>query len=122
MIFKVISISAITHLIPPLTTRGGTLKPPPFVVREGVGDELLRKFYQYAILAFIKKCYPYIQIILAIVLGALILVRGFRRLFGSRFWRGEMGGASQGTRRGPELWILGITSLLPCLFLLHLPF
>lgn len=57
----------------------------------------------------------YIQIILAIVLGALILVQHSEGSLGAAFGGGEMGGASR-TRRGPELWIFRITIVVACLF------
>ena len=57
----------------------------------------------------------YIQIILGVLTGALILIQQSEGSLGSAFGGGSMDGSTR-TRRGPELWIFRITILLACLF------
>lgn len=57
----------------------------------------------------------YIQIILGILLGALILIQQSESSLGSAFGGSGMDGALR-TRRGPELWIFRITIGIACLF------
>ncbi|MEK7635287.1 MAG: preprotein translocase subunit SecG [Patescibacteria group bacterium] len=57
----------------------------------------------------------YIQIILAVILGALILIQQSEGSLGSAFGGGSMDGAVR-TRRGPELWIFRSTIIIACLF------
>lgn len=57
----------------------------------------------------------YIQIILAVVLGALILLQHSEGSLGSAFGGGNMD-AGVRTRRGPELWIFRVTIAVACLF------
>lgn len=57
----------------------------------------------------------YIQIILAILLGVLILVQQSEGSLGSAFGGSNMDSAFR-TRRGPELWIFRSTIIIACLF------
>ena len=57
----------------------------------------------------------YIQIILAILLGALILVQQSEGSLGAAFGGDSMGGSIR-TRRGPELWLFRTTIVIACLF------
>ena len=57
----------------------------------------------------------YIQIGLAILLGALILVQQSEGSLGAAFGGGDIGGATR-TRRGPELWIFRATITVAILF------
>ncbi|MEK7669482.1 MAG: preprotein translocase subunit SecG [Patescibacteria group bacterium] len=57
----------------------------------------------------------YIQIILAVLLGALILVQQSEGSLGAAFGGSGMDSASR-TRRGPELWIFRGTIIIACLF------
>jgi len=56
----------------------------------------------------------YIQIILAIILGVLILIQHSEGSLGAAFGGGMEGGFR--TRRGPELWIFRGTIIVACLF------
>ena len=58
---------------------------------------------------------PYIQIVLAIILGVLILIQQSEGSLGSAFGGGNMDSAHR-TRRGPELWIFRATVIVACLF------
>ncbi|MEK7642266.1 MAG: preprotein translocase subunit SecG [Patescibacteria group bacterium] len=58
---------------------------------------------------------PYIQIILAVVLGILILLQQSEGSLGSAFGGGNLGENTH-VRRGPELWIFRITILVAILF------
>ena len=58
---------------------------------------------------------PYIQIFLAVLLGALILVQQSEGSLGSAFGGGNMDSVHR-TRRGPELWIFRGTIIVACLF------
>lgn len=58
---------------------------------------------------------PYIQIVLAVILGALILVQHSEGSLGAAFGGGSMDAATR-TRRGPELWIFRGTIIIACLF------
>lgn len=59
---------------------------------------------------------PYIQIVLAVLLGVLVLVQQSEGSLGAAFGgSGGMDGASR-TRRGPELWIFRGTIIVACLF------
>lgn len=57
----------------------------------------------------------YIQIILAVILGALILIQQSEGSLGAAFGGGEMGGTIR-TRRGAELWIFRTTIIVAILF------
>ncbi len=57
----------------------------------------------------------YIQIILSVLLGALILVQQSEGSLGSAFGGGDSAGNTH-TRRGPELIIFRLTILLAILF------
>jgi len=57
----------------------------------------------------------YIQIALAVILGALILIQQSEGSLGSAFGGSGMDGVSR-TRRGPELWIFRATIIIACLF------
>jgi protein translocase SecG subunit len=57
----------------------------------------------------------YIQIVLAVLLGALILVQNSESSLGAAFGGGNMDTAFK-TRRGPELWIFRATIIIACLF------
>ncbi len=58
---------------------------------------------------------PYIQIGLAVILVALILVQHSENSLGSAFGGGDVGSNTR-TKRGPELWVFRITILVACLF------
>ena len=58
---------------------------------------------------------PYIQIVLAVILSALVLIQHSEGSLGAAFGGGEMGGGTR-TRRGPELWIFRITIIVACIF------
>lgn len=58
---------------------------------------------------------PYIQIVLAIVLCALILIQHSEGSLGSAFGGGDIDGTTR-TRRGPELWIFRGTIVVSFLF------
>ena len=58
---------------------------------------------------------PYIQIVLAILLGILILIQHSEGSLGAAFGGGGMEGGAR-TRRGPELWIFRTTILVAILF------
>jgi len=58
----------------------------------------------------------YIQIILAVLLGALILIQQSEGSLGAAFGGSSMD-ASFRTRRGPELWIFRGTIIIACLFI-----
>ena len=58
---------------------------------------------------------PYIQIVLALLLSALILIQQSEGSLGSAFGGGNMDTAHR-TRRGPELWIFRATVGVACLF------
>ncbi len=72
------------------------------------------QIFKHAILVSIEML-SYIQIVLAVVLGALVLVQQSEGSLGAAFGGGEMGGAVR-TRRGPELWIFRGTIIVACLF------
>lgn len=57
----------------------------------------------------------YIQIILAVILGGLILLQQSEGSLGSAFGGGSLGENTR-TRRGPELWIFRITIIIAVLF------
>ncbi len=57
----------------------------------------------------------YIQILLAVVLGALILVQQSEGSLGSAFGGGNLGESTH-TRRGPELWIFRSTIVVAVAF------
>lgn len=57
----------------------------------------------------------YIQITLAVVLIALILIQHSEGSLGSAFGGGNMDGNTR-TRRGPELWIFRTTIIIAILF------
>lgn len=57
----------------------------------------------------------YIQIVLAVLLSALILVQQSEGSLGSAFGGSSIDAAHR-TRRGPELWIFRITIGIACLF------
>jgi protein translocase SecG subunit len=57
----------------------------------------------------------YIQIILAVLLGILVLIQQSEGSLGAAFGGGGMDGVSR-TRRGPELWIFRATIIVACLF------
>jgi protein translocase SecG subunit len=57
----------------------------------------------------------YIQIVLSVILGALILIQQSEGSLGSAFGGGDVGGTIR-TRRGPELWIFRITIGVALLF------
>ncbi|OHA87334.1 MAG: preprotein translocase subunit SecG [Candidatus Zambryskibacteria bacterium RIFCSPLOWO2_01_FULL_39_39] len=57
----------------------------------------------------------YIQIVLAVLLSALILVQQSEGSLGSAFGGGNMDTAHR-TRRGAELWIFRGTIIIACLF------
>jgi protein translocase SecG subunit len=57
----------------------------------------------------------YIQIVLAVILGALILIQHSEGSLGAAFGGGSMDSA-QRTRRGPELWIFRGTIVIAILF------
>lgn len=57
----------------------------------------------------------YVQIVLAVLLSALVLVQHSEGSLGSAFGGGSMD-ATHSTRRGPELWIFRITIVIACLF------
>jgi protein translocase SecG subunit len=65
----------------------------------------------------------YIQIILAVILGALILIQQSEGSLGAAFGGSGMDGAAR-TRRGAEMWIFRATIIIACLFvastILHL--
>ena len=71
-------------------------------------------FYGYAIL-FCNEMLSYIQIVLAVILGALILIQQSEGSLGAAFGGSGMDGARR-TRRGPELWIFRGTIVIACLF------
>lgn len=59
---------------------------------------------------------PYIQIVLAVLLSALVLIQQSEGSLGAAFGgSGGMDGVSR-TRRGPELWIFRGTIIIACLF------
>jgi len=57
----------------------------------------------------------YIQITVAVLLGALILIQQSESSLGSAFGGSGMDSVSR-TRRGPELWIFRATIGLACIF------
>lgn len=57
----------------------------------------------------------YIQIILAVLLGALILIQQSESSLGGAFG-GSGAEGNKRTRRGPELWIFRITIVVAILF------
>lgn len=57
----------------------------------------------------------YIQIILAILMSALILIQNSEGSLGAAFGGSSMDMGFK-TRRGPELWIFRITIMVACLF------
>jgi protein translocase SecG subunit len=57
----------------------------------------------------------YIQIVLAVLLSALILVQHSEGSLGAAFGGGSMDSTFK-TRRGPELWIFRATIIIACLF------
>jgi protein translocase SecG subunit len=57
----------------------------------------------------------YIQIVLAVLLCALILIQQSEGSLGSAFGGSNLENNSR-TRRGPELWIFRGTILIACLF------
>jgi protein translocase SecG subunit len=57
----------------------------------------------------------YIQIVLSVILGALILLQQSEGSLGAAFGGGSMDSAVR-TRRGPELWMFRITIIVACLF------
>lgn len=57
----------------------------------------------------------YIQIVLAILLGTLIMIQQSEGSLGSAFGGGSMD-AARHTRRGAELWIFRSTIIIACLF------
>lgn len=57
----------------------------------------------------------YIQIILGVLLGALVLIQQSEGSLGSAFGGSGMDSAVR-TRRGPELWIFRATIVVACLF------
>ena len=57
----------------------------------------------------------YIQLFLAVILGALILVQQSEGSLGAAFGGSGMDSVSR-TRRGPELWIFRATIIIACLF------
>jgi len=57
----------------------------------------------------------YIQIILAVLLSALILIQQSEGSLGAAFGGGSMDSSFK-TRRGPELWIFRGTIAIACLF------
>ena len=57
----------------------------------------------------------YIQIVLAVLLSALVLIQQSEGSLGSAFGGSGMDGARR-TRRGPELWIFRGTIVISCLF------
>ena len=60
---------------------------------------------------------PYIQIILGVVLGALVLIQHSESGLGSAFGSDSLG-ASAHTRRGVELYIFRSTIIVAVLFVL----
>ncbi|MEK7116833.1 MAG: preprotein translocase subunit SecG [Patescibacteria group bacterium] len=58
---------------------------------------------------------PYIQIILAVLLSALVLIQHSEGSLGAAFGGSGMDSAIR-TRRGPELWIFRATIIIACLF------
>lgn len=58
---------------------------------------------------------PYVQIVLAVLLGALILIQQSEGSLGSAFGGGNMD-LNIKTRRGPELWIFRVTIAVAILF------
>lgn len=57
----------------------------------------------------------YIQIVLAVLLGALILFQQSEGSLGAAFGGSGMDSTAR-TRRGPELWIFRATIIVACLF------
>ncbi len=57
----------------------------------------------------------YIQIVLAVALGALILVQQSEGSLGAAFGGGSLS-ENVRTRRGPELWIFRLTIVIAILF------
>jgi len=57
----------------------------------------------------------YVQILLAILLGALVLIQQSEGSLGAAFGGGSLGEAGR-TRRGPELWIFRATIIVAILF------
>jgi len=57
----------------------------------------------------------YIQIILAVLLGALIIIQQSEGSLGAAFGGSSMDSSFR-TRRGPELWIFRGTIIIACLF------
>jgi protein translocase SecG subunit len=57
----------------------------------------------------------YIQIALAVILGALILIQQSEGSLGAAFGGGSMDSTFK-TRRGPELWIFRTTIVVAILF------
>ncbi len=57
----------------------------------------------------------YVQIGLAVVLGALILLQQSEGSLGSAFGSANLDNVGR-TRRGPELWIFRLTIIIACLF------
>ena len=57
----------------------------------------------------------YIQIILAVLLGVLILIQQSEGSLGAAFGGGGMDSTYR-TRRGPELWLFRTTIIVACLF------
>jgi protein translocase SecG subunit len=82
-------------------------------IRPKIGS--IAKSGQCAILDSNKKMLSYIQIGLAVVLSALILVQQSEASLGSAFG-GSGGDVTTRTRRGPELWIFRGTVIVACLF------
>jgi protein translocase SecG subunit len=62
-----------------------------------------------------KAMLSYIQIVLAVILGALILIQQSEGSLGSAFGGGNMDSAHS-TRRGAQLWIFRTTIIIACLF------
>lgn len=62
-----------------------------------------------------KKMLSYIQIILAILLGTLVLIQNSEASLGAAFGGDGMDSSSR-TRRGPELFIFRGTIVVACLF------
>ena len=57
----------------------------------------------------------YVQIILALILGALVLIQQSEGSLGAAFGGGSLNENSR-TRRGPELWIFRGTIIIAVLF------
>ena len=76
---------------------------------------VLQAFNNMLYYSLIKVMLSYIQIILAVLLVALILIQQSEGSLGSAFVGGNMDSAFK-TRRGPELWIFRATIIIACLF------